>query len=325
MDNTDRTLIDIIQSDFPVSVKPFARIAETTGIDETEILQRIERLKQEGIVREIGVIYNSAAIGYHSVLAAYAAEKHRIDPVAKRLNRDPGVSHNYLREGEYNIWFTLTRPNSDDLYQSIETIADETGVEDWLYLPTVRTFKIKFQLSMGGTRGSAKSSQDRSSRDDTRANEPFDYDPRFIHTVQGDLPLTPNPFRPAARELGWTEEQIVTELRRYKEAGAIRRIAAVLRPKKAGFSANVLAAWAPPENRIEELGTAAAKKKSISHCYQRPAQKEWPYTVYTMIHGRSMDECEKEIEELVADTGIDSYRKLVTRKEFKKVRVRYYP
>lgn len=324
MDDTDRIILDIIQADFPLSVKPFARIAEAADIEESEILERIERLKQEGIVREIGVIYNSAAIGYHSVLAAFAAEKHRIDPVADRLNSDPGVSHNYLREGEYNIWFTLTRPKSDDLYQSIEAIADETGIEDWLYLPTVRTFKIKFQLSMGAA-GSAKRSQDSSPRDNTGSNEPFDYDPQFIHTVQGDLPLTPSPFRTAARELGWTEEQIVTELRRYKEAGAIRRIAAVLRPKNAGFSANVLVAWDPPENRIEELGTAAAQRKSISHCYQRPSQAKWPYTVYTMIHGRSMDECEKEIEELVADTGIDSYRKLVTRKEFKKVRVRYYP
>lgn len=322
METTDRKILDIIQSDFPVTVRPFARIAEMVKLDESDVLRRIERLKNEQIVREIGVIYNSSSIGYHSVLAAFAVREDRIDAVAETLNRDAGVSHNYQREGEYNIWFTLTRPGTADLYAAIETLADQTGVEDWLYLPTIRTFKIKFQLSMNSE--SPEAFRDVSDANNDRTDKAFDYDPRFIHTVQGDLPLTSTPFKSAAEELGWSEEQVVSEIERYKEAGAIRRIAAVLRPKKAGWSANVLVAWAPPQDLIEQLGTAAAQKKSISHCYQRPVHPNWPFAVYTMIHGRSMDECEKEIKDLVSSTGIDSYRKLVTVREFKKIRVRYY-
>jgi DNA-binding Lrp family transcriptional regulator len=228
------------------------------------------------------------------------------------------VSHNYARADDFNLWFTLTVPSETDLKREATALAKRAGIREWLFLPTIRRFKISFQLDMEGN--------SRPRRKPSRASpRPLAVDRNFVRELQKDLPLMARPFSPAALALGWTEGEVTRELRRYRATGAIRRVASVLRPVNAGFPANILVVWAPRTEQVDQLGRIAAASKNVSHCYERPEFPTWPYSVYTMIHGHSIAECEKVIHFIAQESGVDNYRKLTTLKEYKKIRVEYFP
>jgi DNA-binding Lrp family transcriptional regulator len=323
MDAIDRAILNRLQSDFPLLVRPFGSIARAVGISESMAIGRIASLKERNIIRQMSAIFDSSKIGYRSVLVAFKVEEERLDAVAQKLNAHPGVSHNYLRRGDYNLWFTVTIPQSRDLKMTVVQMARRCGVSEWLFLPTIRRFKINFRLDMGGEPiHGATASANRSAINHQR---PFPSNRNFIRELQQDLPLTTRPFRRAAQALGWSEKAVVIELKRYIAAGMIRRFAAILRPGDAGYRANVLVAWAPESEKIELLGHTAAGYDKVSHCYERPSLPSWPYSVYTMIHGQSSAACRSTIRSIARKTGITSYRILPTVKEYKKIRVTYYP
>jgi DNA-binding Lrp family transcriptional regulator len=153
----------------------------------------------------------------------------------------------------------------------------------------------------------------------------FAIDKAFVRELQKDLPVTERPYRSAARRLGLTEGNMVAEIKRYLEAGAIRRIAAILKPVNAGYPVNILTVWDPDPGKKEHLGIAAAERMQVSHCYERPPCKGWPYSIYTMIHGKTEEECGEVIRNLIGETGVTQYQELITLKEYKKTRVEYYP
>jgi DNA-binding Lrp family transcriptional regulator len=321
MDTIDKSILNVLQFEFPLAVRPFLSIAETIRIPEQDVLDRIDKLKHRRVVRQISAIFDSSKIGYHGVLVAFKVPKRRLHAVALRLNANPGVSHNYVRAGSFNLWFTLTMPMENDLKKEASNLARQANVGEWLFLPTIRKFKISFQLDMGGKRHALPSVR----KSSPRAAPGIRVDRGFVRELQKDLPLQPRPFLPAAVALGWTEEKIVRELKRYIKSGAIRRVASVLRPVKAGFPANVLVVWAPRNALIGRLGRIAASRKNVSHCYERPAAAGWPYSVYTMIHGRSVAECRQVIRSISRESGVQEYRELTTVKEYKKIRVEYFP
>ena len=118
--------------------------------------------------------------------------------------------------------------------------------------------------------------------------------------------------------------QLFEHLESMRERRALRRVAAILFHRRAGFSANGMGVWKVPEERIVELGPRMASFRGISHCYQRPTYADWPYSVFTMAHGRSKEECDAILDSIAEDTGIDERRTLYSSTEFKKVRLRYF-
>lgn len=322
MDKLDRQILNVLQFSFPLVIRPYQAIGREVGCTESEVMRRIGGLKRSGTVRQISPIFDSARLGYTSTLAAFEAAPSKADEAAAVLSAHPGVSHNYLREGDFNVWFTLTLPKAQSLKDEIRRLARRAGAKDWLFLPTVRTFKIGFRLDMTGK---AQRHQARvPAREETPGRRMPRVDKAFVRLLQGDLPLTTRPFRRAASRLGLTEGEIVRKLKDYIDAGIVRRFASVLRPTKAGYGANVMVAWAPPPDRIEELGMYAATRKAITHSYQRPTSAKWPYSVYTMIHGKTMKDCRSVIADIKKATGVRAYRELRTLKEYKKVRVVYF-
>ena len=320
MDILDKSILNALQFDFPLVVRPFLSIAEQLGIREQDVLDRIDKLKGRKIVRQISAIFDSSKIGYHGVLVAFKVPKRRLNAIALQLNANPGVSHNYVRADDFNLWFTLTMPSEKDLKKEASDLAQRAQIREWLFLPTIRKFKISFQLDMGGNERTMASK--RTVRTVPRR---ILIDKDFVRELQKDISLESRPFLPAAVALGWTEEKVVRELKRYIGTGAIRRVASVLRPVKAGFPANVLTVWAPPKRTIARLGKIAASRKNVSHCYERPTAAGWPYSVYTMIHGHSVAECRRVIRSISLESGVCEYRELTTVKEYKKVRVEYFP
>ncbi len=143
MDDIDRRILNEIQSRFPIDVRPYQVLAERLGLDEDEIIRRVQTLKDEGIIRRIGGNFNSRALGYTSTLCAAAVPDDQMEAFIAAVNDRPGITHNYRRDHHYNIWFTLIAPSSADIREILGEITRQTGVDDLISLPAEKIYKIK--------------------------------------------------------------------------------------------------------------------------------------------------------------------------------------
>ncbi len=148
MDDTDRAIVNEIQSDFPITARPYLALGRRLGLGESEVLFRVGRLKQEGVIRRIGGNFNSKMIGFTSTLCAARVPEENLDRFVEVVNRYSGVTHNYLRNNPYNVWFTFIAPDMGTIESALEEISEETGVENICNLPAVRMFKIKVDFSV---------------------------------------------------------------------------------------------------------------------------------------------------------------------------------
>jgi siroheme decarboxylase len=148
MDDMDKKLLNLIQEDFPVMAEPFRRVGEKLGIGEAEVRQRIGKLKEEGIIRRIGAVFDLRKLGFASTLCAARVPEEKMRAFVTAVNACPGVTHNYRRDHDYNVWFTLIAPGEGELAESLAEIKRETGVDDILSLRAVRTFKINARFEV---------------------------------------------------------------------------------------------------------------------------------------------------------------------------------
>jgi DNA-binding Lrp family transcriptional regulator len=330
MDQTDRTLLNIIQSSFPMVEEPFRQIGEETGIPESEVISRIAASKEKNIVRQIGAIFDTRKLGYKTVLVAMRLPHDGLDSGARVINEHPGVSHNYARNGPFNLWFTLAVPPEDSLEDTVEEMAGRAGAESYRLMPTIRFFKIGVNFDMVKREGAAEDyyspdGYDRNGGQDFKRPAPVtDFEKDAIRELQEDLPLVPRPFEPMADALGITQQQLFDLAADLQRRGIMRRFSAVLHHRRAGFKANAMAVWNVPEERSVEVGAVMAQSRWVTHCYERPRFEDWPYSHFTMIHAASQDKCEEVAGELSEATRIDDYMLLYSTREYKKTRVRYF-
>ncbi|MDP1991044.1 MAG: AsnC family transcriptional regulator [Syntrophales bacterium] len=148
MDAIDRKLLNLIQEDFPITASPFADVALRLGIGEADTLDRIGRLKAKGIIRRIGAVFDLRRMGFVSTLCAARVPEEKMAAFVKTVNDCPGVTHNYRREHEYNVWFTLIAPDDEELSALLAGIKFNSGIDDVLSLRAVRTFKINARFEM---------------------------------------------------------------------------------------------------------------------------------------------------------------------------------
>ncbi len=326
LDDLDRKLLNLLQGSFPIAPRPFAHVAELAGVPEEEVLTRTTRLLEERIIREITPIFDTRVLGYSSMLVAAKVDPENPWRAAKIINSHPGVSHNYLRDHDFNLWFTIaTEPGSPlGLDGTLDVLQRLTGAESVRQLPTLRLFKIRMDLEMEkGTETLAAAAEAVDHRE-PEAIELSDRDFAVIRATQGPMEVVSEPFAAAAAELGISQGELLEHLESMKERRALRRVAAILFHRRAGFSANGMGVWKVPEDRILEIGPRMASFRGISHCYQRPTYADWPYSVFTMAHGRSKEECDAILDSIAEDTGIDERRTLYSSTEFKKIRLRYF-
>jgi siroheme decarboxylase len=326
LDDADRRLLNLMQGSFPLAERPFAEIARLADLPEPEVLARAQRLLDERIIREITPIFDTRVLGYRSMLVAAKVDPEHPWRAAKLINSHPGVSHNYLRDHEFNLWFTIaTEPGSQlGLEGTLEVLEHLTGAESIRQLPTLRLFKIRMDLEMEkGTEALAAAAQ-ATDHTEPEAIELSERDIAVIRASQGPMEAVSEPFARAAGVLGVPVPELLDRLADLQERKALRRVAAILFHRRAGFSANGMGVWKVPEERILELGPRMASYRGISHCYQRPTYPDWPYSVFTMAHGRSKEECDAILDSIAADTGIDERRTLYSSTEFKKIRLLYF-
>lgn len=315
-----------MQVHIPLSERPYQGLGSSLGLSEEEVLERLRRLKGEGILRQIGAIFDSSRLGYHSTLVAFEIDPPSLDLVACRLNAHPGISHNYARDHRYNLWFTLTLPQSKDLREEAGLLASQLGAKDLLFLPAIAIFKIGVRLNLsqeeeGGTREDPISGE----RETTAATRSLSSaEIRAVRALQADLPLEARPFQLLAQQVEMEEKELLVLSRQFLAEGIMRRFAGTLYHRRAGFLHNFLALWKVPEGEVREVGRRMATFSAVSHCYQRPTYPHWPYSLYTMFHAKTEGEAEDILRSLIDATGLREYLVLATLREYKKERVQYF-
>jgi siroheme decarboxylase len=326
LDDLDKRLLNLMQGSFPIEPRPYLRVAELAGIDEEQALARVRHLLEQRIIRQVTPIFDTRALGYSSMLVAARVDPDNPHRAAAAINAHPGVSHNYLRNHEFNLWFTIaTEPDSPlGLDGTLAVLAEEAGAESVRQLPTLKLFKIRMDLEMEGDTRALASAAVASDPVELSPQPYDDTDIAFIRALQGDMPVIAEPYAPAAAALGIDQERFLDHLAGMQERGLLRRVAAILYHRRAGFSANGMGVWRVPDAQIHELGRRMAAVRGISHCYQRPTYPDWPYSVFTMAHGRSKGECDAILDSIAEMTGIEERTTLYSSTEFKKIRLLYF-
>jgi len=326
LEDVDRRLLNLMQGSFPIAPRPYQHVAAEAGIEEGEVLARVQHLLAERIIRQVTPIFDTRALGYSSMLVAAKVDPENPWRAANVINEHPGVSHNYLRNHEFNIWFTIaTEPGSPlGLDGTLDVLGRLAGAESIRQLPTLKLFKIRMDLEMeGGTEALSKAAEAVPPAE-TRAQPYDDFDIAVIRALQGDMPVVSEPYAPAAAALGIPQQRLLHHLQAMQKRRLLRRVAAILFHRRAGFSANGMGVWKVPPEEIMEIGPRMAAFRGISHCYQRPTYEDWPYSVFTMAHGRSKEECDAILDSIAQDTGIEERSTLYSSTEFKKIRLLYF-
>jgi DNA-binding Lrp family transcriptional regulator len=320
--------MNLLQSSFPIAPEPFAAVADKSGMPLDEVKSRAQRLLDERIIREITPIFDTRALGYASMLVAAKVDSENPHRAAKIINSHPGVSHNYLRTHEFNLWFTIATPPDSELglEGTLEVLQAETGAESIRQLPTLTLFKINMNLEMEqGTDALAAAVDAEPPRELER--QPYDdVDVAVISALQGPMAVVDRPYDAAAAAAGMTVEEFLAHLDGMVERKLLRRVAAILFHRRAGFSANGMGVWRVPEDRVLEVGRQMAAVRGVSHCYQRPTYADWPYSVFTMAHGRSKEECDAILDSIADQHELhgDDRAILYSSTEFKKIRLHYF-
>lgn len=324
IDIIDKKILNEIQWVFPLAERPFLELSKHYDLSEEEIIHRIIRLKQIGLIRQINAIFDTRRLGYKSALIAFAVYPDKLDYVAGEVNKHPGVSHNYERNHEFNMWFTLAVPPNADMKMDLDKMASLDGVIKYRLLPTVKLYKIGVRLDMVNNDPQKPEPTEEVKNLNPEKFSLSDHDKDFIRQLQKDLKIIPEPFKEMSEDLGITTSELFTKAKEYERIGVMRRYAAILRHRDAGFSANGMIVWKVPEAKIDETGFKLAAFPQVSHCYRRPVYPDWPFNLFSMVHARTTEAAEKMAIEMSRHIGVKDYSILFSSREFKKERVKYF-
>jgi DNA-binding Lrp family transcriptional regulator len=329
MDDRDKRLLNVIQADFPLVSRPFQDLGTPLQLAEAEVIDRIAALKKQRIIRQISAIFDTRSLGYRSSLVAMRVPPEKLEAAAAVVNSHPGVSHNYKRNHAFNLWFTLAVPPTSDLEWTVQHLHAMAGADSTRILPTLRLFKIGMQLDMEGRSGaervdSRKAGYSEARRPSAGRDGLRPIDIAAIRELQEDIPLIPEPYRPMAERMGVSQAVLFEVAAHLAAQGYLRRMAAVLYHREAGFRANAMGVWVVPPERADEVGQIMGSFKGVSHCYLRPTYPDWPYSIFTMVHGQKARDCQEIISAISQATGITEYALLYSTKEYKKVRLKYF-
>ncbi|HVG23808.1 MAG TPA: Lrp/AsnC family transcriptional regulator [Thermoanaerobaculia bacterium] len=314
MDQRDRELLGALQGEIPLVSTPYAVIGQQLDMSEKEVIKRTERLRRDGVVRSLAAQFDARALGYRSCLVAARVAPARVDDAAAAINAHPGVTQNYRRNNDLNLWFTLfVSPHSKlGMEQTIDILGRAADCETVRALPTLKLYKT--------------SSGDGDSHDAVHA----EYTPltppevEAVRVLQRELPLQPRPFDVLSRDSGIAADELLSAARTLQKRGQIRRICASVAARKSGFGASAMGVWVVPQDAVDDYAVKLAQHRAVSHCYLRPVFDDWPYNVYTTVHARSVDECESVINDLAADTSLRQKQALFPTREYKKTRACFF-
>ena len=321
---SDKELLNEIQWTFPLVTRPFDTIAKKFDTTPEIIKEKLNNLKEIGVLRQLSAIFDTRKLGYTSSLVAMEIEHDKLDYVASQINRHPGVSHNYERDHQFNLWFTLAVPPGADLNAELDKFNVLKGIKKVRMLPTLQLFKIGVKLDLVDDKKHEIAPTEEKKEIKNIKFEPTEQDKDFIRELQKDMEIIDEPFVQAANNLGITEDELFAKMKHYESMGVLRRFAAILRHRQVGFTANGMIVWKVPEGRITSVGETLGSFPQVSHCYERPTYDDWPYNVFSMIHCKTHDEAHDVAKTIQNQINVDEYKILFSSREFKKTRVEYF-
>ena len=312
----DQQLLAIIQGAFPLEERPYLVLAEQLGSDEQSVFAAVENLRQSGIIRRIGGVYDSKALGFISRLCAGKVTEAALDAFATTVNEIPAITHNYVRSHEYNVWFTVIAQSEAEIQKIVEDVCSKTELHDVHVLLATKKFKINTVMKGAGAPVIRKNTC-------VRSKPMAGADRARIRIACEDIPHSLTPFK----DWGISCE----ELREDLDLRRMRRFGAILRHQEAGFADNAMVCFKLDETdviasqgRSNPAGAILAQKPYISHCYERPAFEGFPYTLYAMMHAQSAEELDRNIKEAAESIGNPDYVVLRSVRELKKTSFRFF-
>ena len=319
-------MCNALQDGLPICSRPFDDIAKFLGSSEKEVLQQTDGLKTAGVIRRISALINYRALGMTGTLVAAHIPQEGLQEVAEAVNSMGNVSHNYLRNHYYNLWFTLQAESLGQIEVTLSKLSARFGA-DFHSLPVQRVFKLDVRFdaeSKGRMFGDVERvpEQVKSKEELGEAVELNENQKLILSKLQNDLEVIAKPFDFLCSE-GLEAEEALRVTQELIDKGVIRRIAAVVDHRRLGFVANVLFAGEVAQDEVVEAGKKLARFGMVSHCYERKALKDWPYNLFAMMHGRSMGEIQHVIDKFVEAERIDSFELLPTAAELKKQPVKH--
>ncbi|MHC4480867.1 MAG: siroheme decarboxylase subunit beta [Planctomycetota bacterium] len=321
MDEMDRRILSVIQTEMPVTERPYDALAARLGADAKEVYEGISRLRRWGLIRRLGPIFDSRRLGYASTLVAARVPPERLEEVAETVSALPGVTHNYRREHDYNLWFTLTAPSEQALERTLEDLRRDIGVSEVHSLPALAVYKIRVNFRLSDEEAEPDAAPAGPSGPAVELSEE---QKELVRLLQEDLPPGPDPFAAVADQLGWPTERVVRQVRRWLEEGVIRRFGAVVRHRRLGFRANGMAVFRVSEERVDAVGRQLAGHAEVSHCYRRPSMPGWDYNLFAMVHGKSPEEVRDLVSRLAQELDAPDYQVLFSTTQYKKTSVNYF-
>ena len=328
MTELEQRLLSVIQNAFPLEECPYQVLAGQLGSDEQSVFDAVENLRMSGVIRRIGGVYDSKALGFISRLCA--GKVCNVDKLADVVNEIPAITHNYVRSHEYNVWFTVIAESEDEIRKIVDGLCTSTDLHDVHILSATKKFKINTVMGAGapvdsrqltvdsGVILSEARNSDLSLRKQSPAGILSDSDRARIRVACTDIPHTLTPFK----DWGVSCEELRDDLAQKR----MRRFGAILRHQEAGFAYNAMVCFGLDERREtkDERGWALAKKPYVSHCYERPVFEGFPYSLYAMMHARSAEDLECYIKDAAASIGNPEYVVLHSVKELKKTSFRFF-
>jgi len=330
LDNRDKELLQRLQDAFPVAKSPWAEIGEKLGITAEEVLSRSQRLSSDGVIRKLRTILNGQKIAAcSSTLMAMRVPAERMGDVVSVVNEYMSVTHNYQREHDYNLWFTVTTCGSGgkDLRSTVEEIKERTGIpdSDVLDLPTTRVFKVDvrfkftdFKDNGGGDIPKVEMERTKMNTDDT----PDETDQAILRAAQEGIPVVKEPFEGIAKEAGINQDEVIARLKKLINSSVIKRLGISVNQRKVGIMANAVVAWKVPQEQVDSVGNMLASYREITHCYERVTMPEkWEHNLFTVIHGYTRESVEEIAERLSKVVGISDFLVLFSNEQFKRTSV----
>lgn len=308
-----------LQSGVPFVRDPWAAIGRPLRLTTNDVLKQVREFVEAGELREISGVLEGSALGHDSALVAARVPPERLDEVAAIISACPTVTHNYVRDHAFNLWFTIAMPEEIGVDAALAALSRETGIERLNPLRRTHTFKIGVRFDLDTMENTAQKTEIREV-----GRRTFDARERkMLRALQLPLPLLPSPFAALAIEVDVKEDELLS-FGQSLLGNVLRRYVGTFRHRKLGVKGNGMVVWNVPEERIAEVGERFAEAPEVSHCYARNAIEGFPYSLYTMVHARDEASVRNIAETLASRAGNPEHAILFSTRELKKVRLRYF-
>ncbi|AHG04553.1 heme biosynthesis protein [Halobacterium sp. DL1] len=336
LDDRDRAVLNAFQGGFPVVQRPFepaAHALRSRGIESepADLLERVQRLDEEGVLTRFGALINAEEIGGNASLVAMHAPEDRYEEIAELVNERREVAHNYEREHPHlNMWFVVSVADDECVEDVLADIEAETGQQTY-NLPKLREFRVEAKFLVDGpvSDGDVDLSHLGPTPTPTDRDTITPAERDLVLAVQDGLPIVETPYAAVAAEIGQETDWVVETLRRFNEEGKVRRVGVIPNHYSLGYTENGMTVWDVPDDLVSEVGPAVAGLDFVTHCYERPRHDGvWPYNFFAMTHGRTEEESQERIEQVrdvmeqYWDVGDDDWDTLFSTRILKKTGIR---